>query len=131
MTKPQARLVRTFTSGTGAPLGRYPADARSRRFALFVRARRAYQEMSKYNQRPRIMVCEDEPLIALNLIAIIEECGCEPIGPFATGKEALARLRKQRIDAAFLDVDLADGASTPLARVLRAKGRAVAGDLRA
>lgn len=77
--------------------------------------------MSKNNHRPRIMVCEDEPFIALNLIAIIEDCGCEAVGPFATGKEALATFRRQRIDAALLDVDLADGASTPVARALREK----------
>lgn len=71
------------------------------------------------------MICEDEPMIAMDIAAIVTECGCEAVGPFASGREALSALRKQRIDAAILDIDLADGASTPLARTLREQGVAM------
>lgn len=75
--------------------------------------------MSQKSVRPRILICEDEMLIAVHVAAIVSECGCEPIGPFSSGRDALSALRRQGVDAAILDIELADGASTPLARVLR------------
>lgn len=68
------------------------------------------------------MICEDELMIALNLAAEIAALDCEPVGPFASSREALTALRDERIDAAILDVELSDGASTPLARALREAG---------
>ena len=78
--------------------------------------------MKHESNRPRIMICEDEPVVAMHLAAEVEACGCEALGPFAWGRDALAALRMQRVDAAILDVELADGASTPLARALREAG---------
>lgn len=75
--------------------------------------------MAKEFERPRIMICEDEPMIAINLAAEIAALGCDPVGPFASSREGLMALRDERIDAAILDVELSDGASTPLARALR------------
>ena len=70
--------------------------------------------------RPRILICEDEMMIAIHIASIVNESGCEAVGPFATGREAMAALRKSDIDAAILDIELTDGASTPIARALRA-----------
>lgn len=78
--------------------------------------------MKHDSNRPRIMICEDEPVLAMHLAAEVEACGCEALGPFASVSDALAALRIQRVDAAILDVELADGASTPLARALREAG---------
>ena len=75
--------------------------------------------MNRKLYRPRILICEDEMMVAAHVAAIVEECGCEPVGPFATGREALSAIRRQAVDAAILDIDLSDGASTPLARALR------------
>lgn len=61
-------------------------------------------------------------LIAMQIATLVEECGCEAIGPFAWGRDALSFLKRQTIDAAILDIELLDGASTPLARVLRETG---------
>lgn len=61
-------------------------------------------------------------LVALHVAAIVNECGCEPVGPFALWRDALAVIRRQAVDAAILDIELADGASTPLARELREAG---------
>lgn len=68
------------------------------------------------------MICEDEPMIAMHIAAIVNDCGCEAVGPFASSREAQASLRKQLVDAAILDIELTDGASTPLARMLRDAG---------
>lgn len=78
--------------------------------------------MTHDSERPRIMICEDEPLIALHLATQVEARGCEAVGPFASAREALGALRMQRVDAAILDIELADGAATPLARALRDGG---------
>lgn len=75
--------------------------------------------MLRKQVRPRILICEDEMMIAIHVASIVGESGCEAVGPFATAREALATLRREPIDAAILDIDLADGASTPLARALR------------
>jgi DNA-binding response OmpR family regulator len=72
--------------------------------------------------RPRILICEDEPLIAMHLAALIEDYGCQVIGPYTSIRDARAGLRKQAVDAAVLDIELADGASTPLAAALREAG---------
>jgi DNA-binding response OmpR family regulator len=72
--------------------------------------------------RPRILICEDEMMIAVHVATIVSDSGCEPVGPFTTGREGLAALRRGAIDAAILDIELADGASTPLARALREAG---------
>ncbi len=64
-------------------------------------------------------------MIAVHIAAIVSDSGCEPVGPFATGREAMAALRRGGIDAAILDIELADGASTPLARALREAGVAM------
>ncbi len=80
------------------------------------------QKMSQRKIRPRILICEDEILIAIQIATLVEECGCEAVGPFAWGRDALSYLKHQTIDAAILDIELLDGASTPLARVLREAG---------
>ena len=72
---------------------------------------------------PHILICEDEILIAIQIATLVEECGCEAIGPFVWGRDALSYLKHQTIDAAILDIELLDGASTPLARALREAGR--------
>lgn len=78
--------------------------------------------MTQHLFRPRIMICEDEPVIAMDIAAIVTSCGCEAVGPFASAREAIASLKRQPVDAAILDIDLSDGASTPLARALREAG---------
>jgi len=78
--------------------------------------------MTQHLFRPRIMICEDEPVIAMDIAAVVESCGCEAVGPFASAREAIASLKRQPVQAAILDIDLSDGASTPLARALRVAG---------
>lgn len=67
----------------------------------------------------RILVVEDELLIALDLKLILTESGFGVIGPVATVARALALLASARPDAAVLDVNLRGQPVTPVAEVLR------------
>lgn len=57
----------------------------------------------------RILVVEDEPFIAFDLMMAIEEAGAIAIGPAATVAEALDFIINEPPDGAILDVNLPDG----------------------
>lgn len=78
--------------------------------------------MSKHMMRLRVMICEDEPVIVIAMSGAMEAFDCEPAGPFAFSRDARQALKENHIDAAILDVELADGASTQLARKPREAG---------
>lgn len=70
----------------------------------------------------RVLIVEDDPLIAFDLQTIVEEAGHEVVGVCASRRAGLARIGGEidrAIDFALLDVDLADGKSFPLAEALR------------
>lgn len=54
----------------------------------------------------RILVAEDEGLIALELERILEDFGCEVVGPLAGVEEVLQNAAAGRFDGALLDVNL-------------------------
>jgi CheY-like chemotaxis protein len=67
----------------------------------------------------RILVVEDEYLIALNLADSLEVAGATVIGPVASVDMAVAALASEaRIDAAVLDVNLGGLVSYPVADAL-------------
>jgi PAS domain S-box-containing protein len=70
----------------------------------------------------RVLVVEDEALIALTLVDAIRDMGCEVIGPASTVTAALELARTDRPDLAVLDVNLAGKGSAPVAQALRAMG---------
>jgi CheY-like chemotaxis protein len=59
----------------------------------------------------RVLIIEDEPLIALDLESIVTEIGHEVVGISATRSEAVAAARKSRPGLVLADVQLADGSS--------------------
>jgi CheY-like chemotaxis protein len=63
----------------------------------------------------QVLVVEDDPLIALDLKAILEEAGIIVIGPASHLSDAMALVERSRLDAAVLDVRLELGTSLPLA----------------
>jgi CheY-like chemotaxis protein len=70
----------------------------------------------------RVLVVEDEPLIAIVLADILEDAGCVVVGPAYDTDQALARISSDAIDAAVLDVNLGSGlTSAPVADVLAAR----------
>lgn len=54
----------------------------------------------------RILVAEDEGLIALDLESILQGFGCEVIGPLSELDDILAAIHSQPMDGALLDVNL-------------------------
>ena len=71
----------------------------------------------------RILVVEDERLIALDIQEMLESWGCTVIGPVATAAAALALLADECPDSAVLDVHLNGETSEPIAAALQLCGR--------
>lgn len=61
----------------------------------------------------KVLIVEDEILIAMETEAIIEELGHVPVGIAATSQEALALATAEAPDLALVDVNLADGPTGP------------------
>lgn len=70
----------------------------------------------------RVLVAEDECLIAMDLADLFETAGASVVGPAATVEEALRLLASEPVDRASLDFNLADGEATPVLDVLASKG---------
>ena len=71
----------------------------------------------------RVLVVEDESLVAMLLETILEDMGCSPVGPVATVDEGLAMVAAETsLDAALLDVNVAGREVFPIAEALRARG---------
>lgn len=66
----------------------------------------------------RVLVAEDNLIIALDLVAELEESGACVLGPAARVQDGLALVEGALPDGAILDVDLLDGPVTPLAEQL-------------
>lgn len=70
----------------------------------------------------RVLVVEDELLLAMELEGLLSGRGCDVLGPAATVGQALAFLRDQQPEVAVLDVNLKGERVTPVAAVLRERG---------
>lgn len=70
----------------------------------------------------RVLVVEDEPLVAMLLESIIEDMGCTAIGPAASIEAGMAMADAEPLDAALLDVNVAGRQVFPIAEALRARG---------
>lgn len=66
----------------------------------------------------RVLIVEDETLIAMELSDIVAGSHGRVVGPFRTNREALSVIDREPIDAAILDLNLADGEATPIAERL-------------
>jgi CheY-like chemotaxis protein len=58
-----------------------------------------------------ILIIEDEPIIALDLEAIVQELGHRVVGVARTRKEAVALIGEHRPSLVLADIQLADGSS--------------------
>ena len=73
----------------------------------------------------RVLIVEDEPVIALNIRDILIELGYHPVGPAGSIAAATRLAQPMAIDAAILDISLPDGDSFALAAALMKRGVAV------
>lgn len=54
----------------------------------------------------RVLIVEDQFLLAEEMSAIIRSLGAEVVGPFATTAASLQLLRREKVDLAILDINL-------------------------
>ncbi|MGJ3230603.1 MAG: PAS domain-containing protein [Oceanicaulis sp.] len=72
--------------------------------------------------RARVLIVEDEALIAADLAYALTEAGFETVGPAATVAAALDLIARGDLDAAVLDVHLGEETAAPAAEALTARG---------
>jgi CheY-like chemotaxis protein len=70
----------------------------------------------------RVLVVEDEFLIALDLLSILDDLGCVALGPAASVPEALRLLVADPPDATLLDLNLGGASAAPVAEALTTGG---------
>ena len=76
----------------------------------------------KRNEKPRVLLVEDEALVAMMIQETLAEFGFQVIGPVASASEALAAAREAQFDAAVLDINLGDGMVYTVAEILSKRG---------
>ncbi|GIL38113.1 hypothetical protein TMPK1_03500 [Rhodospirillales bacterium TMPK1] len=67
--------------------------------------------MAQANPPKRVLVVEDEMLLALDYARALEDWGFVPLGPASTADEAVATFEREGADAITMDVRLADGSN--------------------
>jgi CheY-like chemotaxis protein len=70
----------------------------------------------------RILVVEDEFLIALDIAGVLEQAGLAVVGPAANVGDALQAIESEVVDGALLDAHLAGESVSCLADALAARG---------
>ncbi|MFG1373817.1 response regulator [Xanthobacter oligotrophicus] len=70
----------------------------------------------------RVLVVEDEFLVALGLEDNLRSLGCTVVGPVSSLSGAMAAAAHEKVDAAILDVNLAGEAVYPAASILADRG---------
>jgi len=71
----------------------------------------------------RVLVVEDESLVAMLLETILEDMGCTPVGPAANIDDGLRMATDgEHLDAALLDVNVAGRQVFPVAQALKDRG---------
>jgi CheY-like chemotaxis protein len=63
----------------------------------------------------RILIVEDEMLVAMLVEEMLKELQCEVIGPVSSVEDAIAAVRAQPLDGALLDMNLRGESSSPAA----------------
>jgi two-component sensor histidine kinase len=70
----------------------------------------------------KLLVIEDEPLIAINIAAVLEQDGARVAGPVATVSDALNMIAKSELDGALVDANLRGHPADDIAAALTRKG---------
>ena len=70
----------------------------------------------------RVLVVEDEMLVAMMIEDMLEKFGCTVVGPASRVAAALVLIEAEDIDGAVLDVNLGGERVFPVAEMLRSRG---------
>jgi CheY-like chemotaxis protein len=71
----------------------------------------------------RVLIVEDDAIIAMTAEDMLEEIGCTIVGIAASVAEALDHVASAEFDIVLLDLNLLDSNSLPVATVLREQGK--------
>jgi CheY-like chemotaxis protein len=69
----------------------------------------------------RVLLVEDEPIIAMSVEDMLFDLGCVVVGPALSATAAEELARNEQLDAALLDINMGDGASFPVASILQGR----------
>ncbi len=70
----------------------------------------------------RVLVVEDDTLIAVNIEEVLQDLGCVVIGPVGRLDAAMRMADHEALDAAILDINVRGGHIYPVAERLRSRG---------
>jgi CheY-like chemotaxis protein len=72
---------------------------------------------------PKVLIVEDEALVSMLLEAMLEDAGCDVVGPAPRVSTGIALVNGgEPMDAAILDVNVAGEVVFPVAEALAARG---------
>jgi DNA-binding response OmpR family regulator len=71
---------------------------------------------------PRVLILEDQTLLGIYIGDLLADFGCEAVGPFCSVATGVQTALKEPLDAALLDVYLADESVAPIAQILERRG---------
>ncbi|ODT57686.1 MAG: response regulator [Phenylobacterium sp. SCN 69-14] len=69
----------------------------------------------------RVLVVEDEMMVSMLIEDMLEDLGCQVVGPASRLEEAIELVNSVELDCAVLDVNLGGQPISPLADLLREK----------
>jgi DNA-binding LytR/AlgR family response regulator len=84
--------------------------------------RLALNGLAKQDRPLRVLVVEDNLLIAEALCDLLENCGCTVLGPAPDLTRSRSLIDQEAIDGALLDINLSGTLSFPLAALLTERG---------
>lgn len=71
----------------------------------------------------RVLLVEDNFMVAGAVAGMLNELGCDVVGPFGRLAEAVLAAQTGDFDAALLDISIVGGSSEPIARAVHARAR--------
>lgn len=78
-------------------------------------------EITQVQERPRVLVIEDNFVIGMSICSQLDVLGFASVGPVASLAEGLRRAKDEQFDGAILDVNIRGGTSELIARALEDK----------
>jgi CheY-like chemotaxis protein len=69
----------------------------------------------------RVLVCDDNLLMAKVVAEFLRECGLEPMGPVGRLESAMQMARERALDGAILDINLNGRPCFPVCAILSAR----------
>lgn len=70
----------------------------------------------------RLLIVEDETMVAMLLEEMLLDLGCQVVGPARTVDMALATIESEKFDGAIVDVNLRGTRADPIAAALKDRG---------